>query len=186
MLYTKIRSLFVLLRIPENMSPAGGGKERRRKITAGIRLRPPLQVWGILREVSGCARTRVQTILGFRKENKFMDRLKRRLAYLLATMLLFALVAPAAPEVTAFAATKNSITELGIEKLPEGNAIQVGDVFNFNPDIIATELGKGKTTGKVWWEINTKTNTAGVSSSRWGYVYPLYEGSFEIRALAFV
>ena len=60
-----------------------------------------------------------------------MNRLKKRLTFLLAAVLLFALVAPAAPEVTAFAATKNPITELGIGKLPEGNTIKVGDVYNF-------------------------------------------------------
>lgn len=114
-----------------------------------------------------------------------MDRVKKRLAYLLAMVLLLALLAPAAPAVTAFAATKNPITELGVKKLPEGNTIKVGEVFNFDPDIIATERGKGKSTGVVWWEINAKTNTAGVSSSRWGYVYPVYAGSFEIRALSF-
>jgi len=114
-----------------------------------------------------------------------MDRVKKRLAYLLAMVLLLALLAPAAPAVMAFAATKNPITELGVKKLPEGNTIKVGEVFNFDPDIIATERGKGKSTGVVWWEINAKTNTAGVSSSRWGYVYPVYAGSFEIRALAF-
>lgn len=100
-----------------------------------------------------------------------MDRLKKRLAYLLAMVLLTALIAPATPAVMAFAATKNPITELGVKKLPEGDIIKVGEVFNFDPDIIATERGKGKSTGVVWWEINAKTNTAGVSSSRWGYVY---------------
>ena len=57
------------------------------------------------------------------------------------------------------AAQKNVITELDFEALPQDNTLEVGEVFNFNPRY-ETELGKGKTTGVVWWEANPKTNTA--------------------------
>ncbi|MDE7297617.1 MAG: hypothetical protein K2N94_02160 [Lachnospiraceae bacterium] len=110
---------------------------------------------------------------------------KKGLAFFLVLAMLLVTAIPASPAVTALAAQKNSITELGIKNLPEGNTLKVGDVYNFDPLIIQTELGKGKTTGVVWWEVNSSTNTAGVVSSRWGYVYPVYAGSFEIRALAF-
>ena len=87
LLYTKIRGLFVLLRIPENMSsagrwekdkeieilllrgkcaplPKGEGKEER-DCRRYHRPKLPSRNGVSLREVSGCARTRVQTILGF-------------------------------------------------------------------------------------------------------------------------
>ncbi len=109
---------------------------------------------------------------------------KKGMAFFLLLALLLTTAFPGNPAVMADAAQKNVITELDFEALPQDNTLEVGEVFNFNPRY-ETELGKGKTTGVVWWEVNPKTNTAGVTSSRWGYVYPLWAGSFEIRALAF-
>lgn len=108
--------------------------------------------------------------------------MKRKLALWMVFVLLLTLVCPAG---TAKAASKkNPITEIGIANLPTDNTINVGDSFNFDPEVKATKT-KGKTTGVVYFEVDAKTNTAGVSSSRWGVVYPVYAGSFEIRALAF-
>lgn len=112
-------------------------------------------------------------------------RTKKKLALLLIFALLLTMVCPTYSAEAAKSKKQNAITELGIARLPKNNTIKVGSYFNFNPDIISTELGKGKTTGLVYWEVNTQTNTAGVTSSRWGYVYPVYAGSFEIRAVAF-
>lgn len=108
-------------------------------------------------------------------------KVKRKIACLVAAVMLLTLAVPAAP---AKAATRNAVTELGIKALPENNTIEVGEQFNFDQDILATENGKGKATGVIWWEVNAG-NTAGVSSSRWGIVYPVYAGEFQIRALAF-
>ncbi len=108
-------------------------------------------------------------------------RTKKKLALWLVFALLLTIVCPAR---AAEAAGKNPITKLGIAELPKDNTILVGDSFNFDPEIQATKQ-KGKSTGVVYWEVNQRTNTAGVSSCRWGDVYPIYAGSFEIRAVAF-
>ena len=100
--------------------------------------------------------------------------------------MLLAIAAPTSLVIAA--AQKNDITKLGIKELPKGNTINLDseeNFFNFDPEIIQTKLGKGSTTGVVWWEVNQATNTASVVSSRYGYMYPVYAGSFEIRALAF-
>ena len=107
---------------------------------------------------------------------------KKGLAFFLVFVMMFAMTVPSVPT---SAAQKNDITKLGIKSLPKNNTMAVGDSFNFDPQIIQTKLGKGKTTGVVWWEVNQQTNTTGVISSRYGHVYPVYAGSFEIRALAF-
>ncbi len=113
---------------------------------------------------------------------------KKGLAFFLVFVMLLAMAVPTSPAVSAVAAQKNDITKLGIKALPKGNTIILDseeNFFNFDPEIIQTKLGKGSTTGVVWWEVNQDTNTAGVISSRYGHVYPVYAGSFEIRALAF-
>ena len=113
---------------------------------------------------------------------------KKGLAFFLVFVMLLAMAVPTSPAVSAVAAQKNDITKLGIKALPKGNTIILDseeNFFNFDPEIIQTKLGKGSTTGVVWWEVNQDTNTAGVVSSRYGYMYPVYAGSFEIRALAF-
>ena len=108
-------------------------------------------------------------------------RTKKKLALWLVFALLLTMICPAR---AAEAAGKNPITKLGIAELPKDNTISVGDSFNFDPEIQATKQ-KGKSTGVVYWEVNQETNTTGVSSCRWGDVYPIYAGSFEIRAVAF-
>lgn len=115
--------------------------------------------------------------------------MRKKLVYLVMVMLLAMLVAPAAPAIRVDAA-RNAITKLAIKDLPKDNTIQLKEngsySYNFDPEILETERGKGSATGVVWWEINTKAgDTAGVTSSRWGYVYPAYAGTFEIRVLAF-
>ena len=113
---------------------------------------------------------------------------KKGLAFFLVFVMLLAMAVPTSRAVSAVAAQKNDITKLGIKELPKGNTINLDseeNFFNFDPEIIQTKLGKGSTTGVVWWEVNQDTNTAGVISSRYGHVYPVYAGSFEIRALAF-
>lgn len=97
-------------------------------------------------------------------------------------VLLLTVVCPTHPAEAA--SKKNPITEIGIANMPTDHTIKVGSSFNFDPEVKATER-KGKSTGIVYFEVNAKTNTAGVSSSRWGIVYPVCAGSFEIRALAF-
>lgn len=88
--------------------------------------------------------------------------------------------------IEAQAATKNNITAVGIKALPKNNTIELGEYFNFDPVILNTEKGKGKeTTGVVYFEVNGKTNTAGVQSARWGNIYPVFAGQFDVRAVAF-
>lgn len=115
--------------------------------------------------------------------------MKRKLAYLVMAVLLAMLLAPAAPAEKVEAA-RNAATEMAIKDLPNDNTVWLKEdgsySYDFNYEVLATEKGKGKATSVVWWEINSKAkDTAGVTSSRSGCVYPVYTGSFEIRALAF-
>ena len=114
-----------------------------------------------------------------------MRRCKKLAVFLVAALLLSLVYTPAGVTETK-AATKNNITQVGIKALPANNTIEVGDHFNFDPVILNTEEGKGKaTTGLVYFEVKAATNTAGVQSARYGNMYPVYAGQFEIRAVAF-
>ena len=73
------------------------------------------------------------------------------MVFLLLLAIMLTLVFPI--DLQAAAAQKNAITELGIKKLPEGSVMKVGETYNFDPKILKTERGKGKTTGVVWWEV---------------------------------
>ena len=79
----------------------------------------------------------------------------------------------------------NNITEVGIKELPEKSTIIAGKEYSFDQKVLNTAAGvNAATKGITRFEIAADTAEVGSTTSE-GVVFPIKEGSFQIRAVCF-
>jgi hypothetical protein len=80
---------------------------------------------------------------------------------------------------------RNNITAVDISNLPKNQTISAGVAMDFNRCILDTEGGKSNaSSGITRFEIKRDLAGVGNPTDR-GIIYPLHEGSFQIRAVSF-